>query len=80
MPPVKPRERVPSWVGKEILSTKEAAEYLGVSSKTLERYRALNVGPPYRRATPKSRAFYSLRALRRWSDEIDQAALERRSA
>ncbi|MEL7543914.1 MAG: helix-turn-helix domain-containing protein [Pseudomonadota bacterium] len=50
------------------LTTPEAAAYLGVSPRSLERYRVEGTGPPYLKAGPgkRARVFYRLSDLDQW--------------
>lgn len=52
-----------------LLSTREAAAYLGIAMKTLDRWASLGVGPRY----------YKLEKHRRYTQEDIQAWLEARS-
>jgi predicted DNA-binding transcriptional regulator AlpA len=40
-------------VSKRVLRTPQAAEYVGLSSSTLEKFRLNGNGPPYQKAGPK---------------------------
>jgi hypothetical protein len=46
------------------MSTREAAEYCGLSPRTLERLRVQGGGPEYER--PLRRCLYTVEALERW--------------
>lgn len=46
--------RRPAWWGKEILSTREAADYLGYDIRTLRRWRRTGHGPRYFRPHTKT--------------------------
>ena len=49
------------------LSTRQAAELLGVSPRTLERYRGSGEGPPYMKVGPRVR--YARADLDAWMEE-----------
>lgn len=51
---------------RENLSTREAAEFLGVAVVTMEVWRSTKKGPPYVRA--EGRIIYRLADLRAWMD------------
>lgn len=51
----------------DVLTTKQAAEYLGLSPNTLSGWRYLNVGPKYQRLGTSRRA--AIRYRRDWLDE-----------
>jgi hypothetical protein len=44
----------PPWWGKEVLSTREAAEYLGYTTRTLRNWRSVGYGPRYFRPSTKT--------------------------
>lgn len=48
------------------LSTKEAAEYMGISERTLEKYRVVGGGPPYMKIF--NRVVYDTRDLDDWME------------
>jgi excisionase family DNA binding protein len=48
------------------LRTKEAAYYVGLSARTLEKHRTYGTGPAYRKVG--GRVLYSLEDLRAWTD------------
>ena len=49
------------------MTTDEVAEFLGVSPRTIERWRRLRIGPPFHKlSAPAIR--YSSSALRDWRD------------
>ncbi|MGH0035322.1 MAG: helix-turn-helix transcriptional regulator [Myxococcota bacterium] len=47
------------------MDSDEAAAYVGVSPRTLERWRAAGAGPPYYRLGPRT-VYYRAADLRRW--------------
>jgi predicted DNA-binding transcriptional regulator AlpA len=49
------------------LNTKSAADFLGVSTRSMERWRAQRTGPEYFKLSARA-VRYSLAALRRWRD------------
>ncbi len=48
------------------LRTKEAAHYVGLSARTLEKHRTYGTGPAYRKVG--GRVIYSIEDLRAWTD------------
>src|SRR3546814_6441689 len=48
------------------LRTKEAAHYIGLSARTLEKHRTYGTGPAYRKVG--GRVLYALEDLRGWAD------------
>lgn len=48
------------------LRTKEAAHYVGLSARTLEKHRTFGTGPAYRKIG--GRVVYTLEDLRGWAD------------
>ncbi|TPG39160.1 DNA-binding protein [Sphingomonas koreensis] len=48
------------------LRTKEAAHYVGLSARTLEKHRTYGTGPAYRKIG--GRVVYTLEELRAWAD------------
>ncbi|QKR98272.1 helix-turn-helix domain-containing protein [Sphingomonas sp. CL5.1] len=48
------------------LRTKEAAYYVGLSSRTLEKHRIYGTGPAYRKVG--GRVIYTIEDLRAWAD------------
>lgn len=48
------------------LSTKEAAEYMGISERTLEKYRVAGGGPPYMKIF--NRVVYDTKDLDDWME------------
>ena len=48
------------------LRTKEAAHYVGLSARTLEKHRTYGTGPAYRKIG--GRVIYTLEELRAWAD------------
>jgi len=48
------------------LRTKEAAHYVGLSARTLEKHRTFGTGPAYRKVG--GRVIYSIEDLRAWTD------------
>lgn len=48
------------------LRTKEAAHYVGLSARTLEKHRTYGTGPAYRKVG--GRVLYSIEELRAWVD------------
>src|SRR3546814_3120773 len=48
------------------LRTKEAAHYVGLSARTLEKHRTYGTGPAYRKVG--GRVLYTLEDLRGWAD------------
>ncbi len=48
------------------LRTKEAAHYVGLSARTLEKHRTFGTGPAYRKVG--GRVLYSIEELRAWVD------------
>ncbi len=64
-----PHEREPSRVASPFLTTKEAARYLRLSHRTLERLRVTGSGPRYRRAASggkKAKVLYLISDLDEW--------------
>lgn len=53
---------------ERLLSTSEAAHYLGLDPGTLKRWRAKGGSPPYVKISA-NRARYSLEALKAWAAE-----------
>lgn len=53
-------------IGRRFLRTPEASEYLGLSSRTLEKHRTYGTGPTYRKLG--GRVVYDLADLSRWAD------------
>lgn len=49
------------------LDTAQAADFLGVSPRSMERWRLQKVGPPYFKLSPRA-IRYSLRLLREFRD------------
>src|SRR3546814_12390265 len=54
------------------LRTKEAAHYLGLSARTLEKHRTYGTGPAYRKVG--GRVLYTLEDLRSWADRGARAS------
>ncbi len=54
-----------------LLSSPEAARYLGIQQQTLRKWRLLGKGPRYVRLgdSPRSRVMYRLSELEAWVDE-----------
>lgn len=52
--------------GQRFLRTPQASEYLGLSSRTLEKHRTYGTGPVYRKLG--GRVVYDLDDLCRWAD------------
>lgn len=48
------------------LRTKEAAHYLGLAARTLEKHRTFGTGPAYRKIG--GRVIYAIEDLRAWAD------------
>jgi len=48
------------------LTSSEAAEYLKLSTGTLENYRISGNGPPYTQRVPRGRVFYDRGTLDAW--------------
>lgn len=64
-----PHEREPGRVASPFLTTKEAARYLRLSHRTLERLRVTGSGPRYRRAASggkKAKVLYLISDLDEW--------------
>lgn len=64
-----PHEREPGRVSSPFLTTKEAARYLRLSHRTLERLRVTGSGPRYRRAASggkKAKVLYLISDLDEW--------------
>ena len=53
-------------IGRRFLRTPEASEYLGLSSRTLEKHRTYGTGPIYRKLG--GRVVYDLVDLSQWAD------------
>jgi predicted DNA-binding transcriptional regulator AlpA len=53
-------------IGRRFLRTPEASEYLGLSSRTLEKHRTYGTGPIYRKLG--GRVVYDLADLSHWAD------------
>jgi DNA-binding transcriptional MerR regulator len=53
---------------KRYLTTKEAAEHLGLSYRTLQDWRCIEVGPPFIDFGPRNKK-YDVRDLDDWADE-----------
>jgi predicted DNA-binding transcriptional regulator AlpA len=53
-------------IGRRFVRTPEASEYLGLSSRTLEKHRTYGTGPTYRKLG--GRVVYDLADLSRWAD------------
>lgn len=53
-------------IGQRFLRTPQAGEYLGLSSRTLEKHRTYGTGPVYRKLG--GRVVYDLDDLCRWAD------------
>jgi predicted DNA-binding transcriptional regulator AlpA len=53
---------------ERLLSTSEAAHYLGLDPGTLKRWRTKGGGPPFSKVSA-NRARYSLEALKAWTAE-----------
>ena len=53
-------------VGQRFLRTPQAGEYLGLSSRTLEKHRTYGTGPVYRKLG--GRVVYDLADLTQWAD------------
>ena len=49
-----------------LLRTKEAARFLGISIRTLEKHRTYGTGPTYRKVG--GRVLYTVRDLEAWTD------------
>ena len=49
-----------------LLRTKEAARFLGISSRTLEKHRTYGTGPAYRKLG--GRVVYAIEDLQAWAD------------
>lgn len=58
----------PEKAGRERLTTKEAAHYLRLSARTLERYRVEGTGPAFLKLGPgkRARVFYLRDQLEAW--------------
>ena len=54
-------------VPQRYLRTPEAARFLGLSGRTLEKHRTYGTGPKYRKIG--GRVIYSLEDLRAWADQ-----------
>jgi len=61
---------------RDRLRAKEAAEYMGVSSSTLAKWRMRNEGPPYHRCGPRI-VYYLQEEIDAWQAKCDSARLER---
>ena len=57
--------------GSPFLTTEQAAFYLGLSARTLERHRGAGVGPAFRRHRGLVR--YHIEDLEGWSETLDGA-------
>ena len=57
-------------MGKTLLSTKEAAEYLGVTVKTLACWRSTDKGLPY---IKRGRIWYALEDINEWLEKGKQS-------
>ncbi|RBI67551.1 DNA-binding protein [Roseovarius sp. TE539] len=51
----------------QLLTPLEAASYLRVSKRTLDRWHAMRIGPP--RVSAGRRVFYQLEALHKWLED-----------
>jgi len=60
-----PEQRPTSAVPKWLLSTDEAAEFLGLSPHTLSKWRVTGMGPPFQ--SLGRRCLYDPQTLRRWA-------------
>ena len=58
--------QVPSHLPPRFLRTPEAARFLGLSGRTLEKHRYFGTGPAYRRLG--GRVVYAVEDLRAWAD------------
>ena len=56
----------PHHLPSRFLRTPEAARYLGLSGRTLEKHRCFGTGPAYRRLG--GRVVYAIDDLRAWAD------------
>jgi predicted DNA-binding transcriptional regulator AlpA len=54
------------WFAASFLRTPEAARFLGLSGRTLEKYRTYGTGPKYRKIG--GRVVYALDDLKAWAD------------
>ena len=60
-----------------LLTTEQLAEYLGdVSTRTLEDWRLLGIGPDYVTLSPKM-VRYRIAAVERWLDGLERSARDR---
>jgi excisionase family DNA binding protein len=57
------------------LTREEAAEYLGVTKRTMDKWANLRMGPNYRRRG--RRTFYKLEDLDAWSDTYQQRVMSK---
>ncbi len=64
----KPEEKIMPDIIKDTryLRTKEAAHYVGLSARTLEKHRTFGTGPRYKKIG--GRVIYTLEELRTWAD------------
>lgn len=56
----------PFFIMQEYLTTQEAAKYLRIAVKTLERWRAKKISPPYKKINGK--ILYSAQDLQNWME------------
>lgn len=61
----------PAVTKEQMMTTVEAAQFLSLSRKTLEKWRTQLVGPPYRKLGTAVR--YKYTDLAAWLDESEQA-------
>lgn len=59
---------------RAVLSSKEAAQYIGVSHPTLERWRADGEGPAFIKLGAR-RIGYRISALDRWLDDLEEQTM-----
>jgi hypothetical protein len=60
-------EAISSVTPHRLLRTNEAAEWLGLSGRTLEKHRLFGTGPTYRKIG--GRVVYAMADLQAWADE-----------
>jgi predicted DNA-binding transcriptional regulator AlpA len=63
---------VPSTLPPRLLRTPEAARFLGLSGRTLEKHRTFGTGPAYKKIG--GRVVYALRDLEAWADRGSRTA------
>ena len=71
-----PEQRPASAVPKWLLSTDEAAEFLGLSPHTLSKWRVTGMGPPFQ--SLGRRCLYDPETLRRWATSREMKSTSER--